>query len=131
MMANNRKIAISTSNMDGEEVICYQTTLDAHRAKHTEPFSDDDVVENVSRPDVVAKSGHEIPGHEDRLLYYKEKQFEDAPRMMKTVVDHSKTPAVITSMFRTSKFTQDGAIVYTRPGYLEEKLNAKRSSGHE
>ena len=130
-MPNNKVIAISTSNMNGEEVICYQTTLDAHRLKHREPFSDDDVVESISDPDMVAHSGHDVPGHEDRYLYYKESQFEDAPKMMKTVVDHSKKPAIVTSMFRTSKFTNDGAIVYTRPGYLEEKLNAKRGSRHE
>ncbi|MBQ6491095.1 MAG: hypothetical protein IJI88_02350 [Atopobiaceae bacterium] len=121
-MNPSNEIAITTSDVFGKKVVCTKATLERHRLKHQEPFSDDDIVECVSNPDIVAKTGHVIPEHKDRLLFYKESQFDDAPKMMKTVIDYEKEPGLVTSMFRTSRFTQDGAIVYTREGYLEEKL---------
>lgn len=121
-MNPNSDIVITTSDVFGRKVVCSMVTLESHRLKHPEPFSENDVIECVSNPDVVAMTGHLIPEHEDRLLYYKENHFDDAPKMMKTIVDYASDPGRVTSMFRTSRFTQDGAIVYTREGYLEEKL---------
>ena len=115
-------IAISTTDVLGNDVICYQNTLDNHRLKHPEPFAEEDVLSCIEAPDVVAKTGHGELAHKKRLVYYKEKRFENAPSIMKTVIDHEHKPGVVTSMFRTSKFSRDGAIVYTREGYLEDKL---------
>ena len=112
-MPDGRKISISATDPLGRAVVVYQSTLDAHRSKHQEPFSDKDVYECVSSPTIIAKSGHAELTHKDRYVYYKDDVFIDGgPRIMKTVVEHGEKPGVLTSAFRTSKRSADGAIVY-------------------
>lgn len=131
MPISDARVAFAATDPLGKRVVCYQSTLDAHRTKHREPFSEDDIIDGIESPDLIARSGHVINSHKERLVYYTENRFDDAPRIMKVVVDHRANPGVLTSAFRTSRFTQDGVIVYRREGYLEEKLDANRGSGHE
>ena len=125
-MPNRRAIAFSATDPEGRAVIAYETTMATHRLKHPEPFSDEDVVSGIEEPDMIAESGHGELDHKDRLVYYKERAFDDAPPIMKVVVEHRVSPGIVTSAFRTSKFSKDGVIVYVREGYYEEKLNANR-----
>lgn len=112
-MPGNGKVAFSATDPSGRKVIAYQSTLDSHRMKHQEPFTDEDIVSCIESPTMIAKSGHVEKGHESRYVYYKDGAFEDGgPTTMKTVVEHSKQPGVLTSAFRTSKRSADGAIVY-------------------
>lgn len=115
-MSDKPKIALSATNPFGQKVVAYQSTLDAHRLKHTVPFSDEDISACISKPTMIARSGHLNPDHKQRFVYYKDGMFSDGgPATMKTVVEHSKKPGVLTSAFRTSKRSQDGAIVYLDP----------------
>lgn len=112
-MSDKPKIALSATNPFGQKVIAYQSTLDSHRLKHPVPFSDDDIIDCISDPTIVAKSGHTELENKQRLVYYKDGAFNDGgPAIMKTVVEHSKDPGEVTSAFRTSKRSKDGAIVY-------------------
>ena len=122
-MPNSRQVAISATDPLGLDMVAYQRTMDAHRLKHPEPFTDVDVVEGYEDPDMIALSGHEIPSHRMRYVYYRKKDWEDeGPEMMKLVVDHGSKPGVLVSAFRTSKYTQDGAIVHIREGYFKERM---------
>ena len=113
------KVAITATSPLGDTVVAYQTTLDLHRIKHQEPFTDDEIVSCIADPDMIAKTGHTIEEHKCRLVYYRDMGWVDGPPMMKVVAEHRKTPGVLTSAFRTSKRTNDGTIVYLRPGYIE------------
>lgn len=116
-MAGKGEIAFSATDPLGNEVIAYRSTLDAHRLKHQEPFSDEDIAGCIASPTIIAKSGHRVTSHKDRLVYYKDDAFigKEGPPIMKAVVDHSPEPGVLTSAFRTSKRTADGAIVWIDP----------------
>ena len=114
-----RTVALSATDPLGHRVVCYESTLAAHREKHTEPFSDADIIDCIEAPDIIAKTGHEIAGHKARLVYYKDREDFDDPRTMKTIVEHKGSPGVVTSMFRTSKRTNDGPVQYISPDCLE------------
>lgn len=95
-----------------DDVVVYRSTLEAHRMKHPEPFADSELVECIEDPDIVAETGHSEPEHAKRLIYYKRMPWESGPPIMKAVVEHGKSAGVLTSAFRTSRYSSDGAIVY-------------------
>ncbi len=116
------KVALTATSPLGDVVIAYQSTLDAHRAKHREPFTDEEIVGCIEDPDMIAKSGHETESHKMRLVYYKDMDWPEGPPTMKAIVEHRETPGVLTSAFRTSKRSKDGTIVYLKPGYIEGRM---------
>ena len=110
--------AFSAMDPLGNEVVCYQSTMDMHRLKHPEPFSNDDIIGAIENPDMIGKTGHVEPNHSQRLVYYRDKSNDwpkGMPRYMKVVADHGSKPGKVTSMSATSKPTHDGGIVYIRP----------------
>lgn len=118
------KIAFSaTSPVTNDEVVAYESTLAAHRMKHVEPFTNEQIIRCIEEPDVVAMTGHAEEEHAERLLYYKNDQFTDGPPIMKAVVEHKETPGVLTSAFRTSRYSNDGSIVYMSSEYEERLTN--------
>ena len=122
-MAKGREIAFSAFSKLGGEVVAHQQTMDYHRIIHPEPFSDDDVIDCIEAPHLVARTGHDDPDHKDRALYYKNRNWNDGgPNMMKVVVEHGENPGVLTSAFRTDRFTQDGTLLYIDPKYYGGKL---------
>lgn len=127
-MTNDREVAIGTTDVLGRDIVCFQTTFELHQLKHPEPFTENDIKLCLEDPDMIAKTGHTISGHKHREIYYRNKQFKNAPSIMKVIVDHQVVPGIVTSMFRTSKYTKDGVIVHIRKGYLEGKHNADPST---
>lgn len=123
-MPEGRKIAFSATNPFGDKVVAFQQTLDQHRLKHQEPFSDEEIIDCIESPHIIAETGHEELKHKKRMLYYKDKNWDDGgPDMMKVIAEHGKDPAVLTSAFRTSKFTNDGQIVYIDKDYYGGRLS--------
>lgn len=107
------KVALTAcSPVTSSRVIVYQSTLDAHRQKHPEPFTDKELITCIEDPDLVARTGHPDPEHANRLIYYKTMSWQSGPHMMKAVVEHGENPGILTSAFRTSNYSGDGAIVY-------------------
>ena len=120
MEEDEREIAFSTTDYKDRSVIAYESTLEAHRIKHQEPFTNEDIIECLEDPDLVARTGHDELSHKRRLLYYRRKRWEDnGPDMMKTIVEHKSEPGVVTSSFRTSRVSKDGTIEYISQRYID------------
>ncbi|WP_302962678.1 hypothetical protein [uncultured Adlercreutzia sp.] len=105
-------VLTASSPVTSSTVVVYESTLTAHRLKHPQPFTDGELIQCIEDPDIVAKTGHEEEEHAKRLVYYKHMPWEQGPPIMKAVVEHGEDPGVLTSAFRTSKYSSDGAIVH-------------------
>ena len=122
-MNEGREISFSATDPLKRKVIAYKQTMDWHRIKHREPFSDDDVIDCIEKPHLIGHTGHDTLSHKDRFVYYKRKGWgDDGPDMMKLVVEHGEEPGVLTSAFRTDRFTKDGVIEYYDKAYYKGGL---------